>query len=192
MAEERFPIQEGPSVPWEFMAPHESQCQKNHGQSLKRIAERGGLGASEAWAVVNGIRYYEIKDEHAQKWFELAERVNREWSARQARVEVLAACLAEINKITSIYSNSRHLESKPLIASVCSVIRSRVQNLQPAAKALEELLREAELNLRESLRWHIIHNHHAEAPCQTKCHNFVNAERIAELEKARALWRKNG
>lgn len=80
MADERFPIQEGPSVPWEFMAPHESQCQKNHGQSLKRIAERGGLGPSEAWAVVNGIRYYEIKDEHAKKWFELAERVNRKWS----------------------------------------------------------------------------------------------------------------
>lgn len=68
MADERFPIQEGPSVPWEFMAPYESQCQKNHGQSLKRIAERGGLGPSEAWAVVNGIRYYEIKDEHGKKW----------------------------------------------------------------------------------------------------------------------------
>jgi hypothetical protein len=88
----KFPIQEGPSVPWEFMAPHESQCQKNHGQSLKRIAERGGLGASEAWAVVNGIRYYEIKDEHAQKWFELAERVNREWSIERLLADEREAC----------------------------------------------------------------------------------------------------
>ena len=32
-----------PSVPWAFVAPHEAQAQHNHDQSLKRLAERGGL-----------------------------------------------------------------------------------------------------------------------------------------------------
>lgn len=34
-------------VPWEAVEPHEAQAQKNHSQSLKRLAERGGLGIEE-------------------------------------------------------------------------------------------------------------------------------------------------
>src|SRR3990167_4000429 len=37
-----FPIQRGPSVPYEVMAPHEAMSQINHDQSIQRIAERGG------------------------------------------------------------------------------------------------------------------------------------------------------
>lgn len=85
---ETFPIQDGPSVPWSFMAPHEAQCRINHGHSasIKHIAERGGFGAAEAWCVVNGLKFYDALpdqkaiDEARRKWFELAERVNREWS----------------------------------------------------------------------------------------------------------------
>jgi hypothetical protein len=45
------------SVPWDFIAPHEAQAQRNHGQSLQRLAERGGLNAAEAMSVVEGERY---------------------------------------------------------------------------------------------------------------------------------------
>ena len=77
----RFPIQRGPDVPWEVMAPHESQCQRNHGQSLKRLAERGGLSSSEAWAVVNGLDLYDVENsigwaEADRLWRQYAERVN--------------------------------------------------------------------------------------------------------------------
>jgi hypothetical protein len=34
-------------VPWEFVAPHEQQAIKNHDQTLKRLAARGGLSWSE-------------------------------------------------------------------------------------------------------------------------------------------------
>jgi hypothetical protein len=35
------------SVPWAMLEPHEDQAQRNHGQSLERLAERGGLGVCE-------------------------------------------------------------------------------------------------------------------------------------------------
>lgn len=48
----RFPIQlergRRTSIPWEKIAPHEAQAQRNHDQSLKRLAERGGLSPHEA------------------------------------------------------------------------------------------------------------------------------------------------
>lgn len=51
---ERFPIMDGPSVLWSVIAPHEHQAIENHGQDLRKLASRGGLGSLEAWAVVNG------------------------------------------------------------------------------------------------------------------------------------------
>lgn len=42
-----------PSVPWRLVEPHEDQALKNHnGQSLARLAERGGLGPDELVAVL--------------------------------------------------------------------------------------------------------------------------------------------
>lgn len=44
-----------PIVPWAFVAPHEAWAEKNHGgQSLARLAERGGLDPLELLAVVEG------------------------------------------------------------------------------------------------------------------------------------------
>ena len=48
----RFPIIGGPSILWTVLAPHEQQAEKNHGQSLERLAERGGLSPAEAVAVL--------------------------------------------------------------------------------------------------------------------------------------------
>ena len=50
--ERRFPIQGGPSIPWSMIAPYEDQAQRNHSQSLERLAERGGLSPGEALAVM--------------------------------------------------------------------------------------------------------------------------------------------
>ena len=41
-------------VPWEFVAPHEPQALRNHGQTLARLAERGGLSPAELLAVIEG------------------------------------------------------------------------------------------------------------------------------------------
>ena len=43
-----------PLVPWEMLAPHEAQAQRNHGgQSLERLAQRGGLDPCEALAILD-------------------------------------------------------------------------------------------------------------------------------------------
>ena len=40
-------------IPWAVIAPHERQAQMNHGgQTLAKLAQRGGLCASEAVAVL--------------------------------------------------------------------------------------------------------------------------------------------
>jgi hypothetical protein len=40
-------------IPWEMIRPHNGQCMANHGgQTLERIAQRGGLGRCEAIAVL--------------------------------------------------------------------------------------------------------------------------------------------
>jgi hypothetical protein len=52
-----FPIQRGPAIPWAAIAPHERQAQINHGQSLERLAQRGGLSPAEAVWVMEGRRW---------------------------------------------------------------------------------------------------------------------------------------
>lgn len=50
------------SVPWDVIVPHESQAKRNHGgQSLERLAERGGLSPREFVAVVTNRSYREIE-----------------------------------------------------------------------------------------------------------------------------------
>lgn len=39
-------------VPWAMLAPHEKQALHNHDQTLKRLAERGGLSPCEMLAVL--------------------------------------------------------------------------------------------------------------------------------------------
>lgn len=40
---------------------NESQAQRNHGQTLERLAERGGLCATEAIAIMDGLRWGALK-----------------------------------------------------------------------------------------------------------------------------------
>lgn len=75
----RFPILEhyryrGPrrSIPWSIVEPHEAQARLNHGQSLERLAERGGLSVDELWAVMHGV-YWRRETippaEELERWF---------------------------------------------------------------------------------------------------------------------------
>lgn len=49
-------------IPFAMIAPHESNAQRNHGQSLNRLADRGGLAASEAIAILEGLRWGSVKN----------------------------------------------------------------------------------------------------------------------------------
>ena len=48
-------------IPWGVIAPHEAQAQSNHGQTLDRLASRGGLGVSEALDIIEGRRWGSAK-----------------------------------------------------------------------------------------------------------------------------------
>ena len=49
-------------IPWAMIAPHEAQARSNHGgQSLARLAERGGLGFCEAVAVLENRRWHRME-----------------------------------------------------------------------------------------------------------------------------------
>lgn len=60
-AERRFPVLghpavDGPlpaSVPWALVEPHRERARTNHGQTLERLAERGGLCPVELWMLVH-------------------------------------------------------------------------------------------------------------------------------------------
>jgi len=65
-------------VPWDFIAPHERQAHRNHYQSLKRLAERGGLSVCEALAVVEGRQWHRMDQVDAAS--QLINKV-REWRA---------------------------------------------------------------------------------------------------------------
>lgn len=67
----RFPVHSaGFSIPWALVAPFEAQAQRNHGgQTLERLAERGGLDESELWCVMHCKLWSERPSiEVAQAW----------------------------------------------------------------------------------------------------------------------------
>jgi hypothetical protein len=43
------------SVPWCIVEPWRDQAYVNHGQTLERLAERGGLSPEELFAVAHGL-----------------------------------------------------------------------------------------------------------------------------------------
>jgi len=53
--EPMFPILNDPmikSIPWAVMLPHEKQAQRNHSQTLRGLAGRGGLSIHEAYHII--------------------------------------------------------------------------------------------------------------------------------------------
>lgn len=48
-------------IPWDMIAPHDAQARSNHGQSLERLAQRGGLSACEALDIIEGRRWGSAK-----------------------------------------------------------------------------------------------------------------------------------
>lgn len=55
------------TIPWEAIAPHEKQAMSNHGQTIKRLAERGGLEWTEALAVMEDRKWIGLDSEVARK-----------------------------------------------------------------------------------------------------------------------------
>lgn len=69
-------------VPWWLLAPFEPQAIENHGQTLERLNERGGLDPSEMLAVIEGRRWHRMDDVEAGQ--QLAKLVSDAITARRS------------------------------------------------------------------------------------------------------------
>ena len=49
------------AIPMEMLLPHEKQALSNHGQSLHRLNERGGLCPVEALGIIEGRSWGELR-----------------------------------------------------------------------------------------------------------------------------------
>ena len=78
--DKEFPIlkSNGETIPWESIASHEEQALRNHGQSLEKLASRGGLSWCEALAVLRDSKFIAMPEEEAKEKV-LALLPNQEW-----------------------------------------------------------------------------------------------------------------
>lgn len=76
-------------IPWDMIAPHDAQARSNHGQSLERLAQRGGLGASEALDIVEGRSWGSAKPCIENEHYLI--NLVRAWRATRATQEGKAA-----------------------------------------------------------------------------------------------------
>lgn len=44
-------------VPWDLLAGHEAMALSNHGQTLERLADRGGLSPDEMLSIIHDVPY---------------------------------------------------------------------------------------------------------------------------------------
>lgn len=61
--EETFPVHPSDrhlmeSVPWDWLAKYQRQVERNHGQTLQRLAQRGGLSIEEIRCAIAGERLF--------------------------------------------------------------------------------------------------------------------------------------
>ncbi len=61
---ENMPVMRGVSIkqiPMRLLLPYEKQAVRNHGQSLQRLAERGGMNACEILGIIRGLSWSQLK-----------------------------------------------------------------------------------------------------------------------------------
>ena len=78
--DKEFPIlkSNGETIPWESIASHKAQALINHGQSLEKLASRGGLSWCEALAVLRDSKFITMPEEEAKEKV-LVLLPNQEW-----------------------------------------------------------------------------------------------------------------
>lgn len=116
----------GPSIPWAMIAPHEGRALRNHGgQSLERLAERGGLDPIEIRATLEERGFVEPFDPKGDlAW--LQERV-REWDSAESRAEAAMRELAELRGALASWCNQYEGKSNlmsPGLEELCAKSRA--------------------------------------------------------------------
>lgn len=70
-------------IPFAMLIPHEAQALRNHGQSLVRLAQRGGISTGEAISILEGRKWGAVAECVTNEHY-LINRV-REWLAASAK-----------------------------------------------------------------------------------------------------------
>ena len=63
-------------IPWSFVEPHNAQAIINHGQSLEKLASRGGLDLTEIAAVVEDRPWRHMSDAEIDAFVATIPKVN--------------------------------------------------------------------------------------------------------------------
>jgi hypothetical protein len=125
-----FPIQGGPAIPWSVISPFEDQAQRNHDQSLQRLAERGGLGPEEAISVLTNTRYGAWAEEYVAAHDIPATRAGSEQIRRAANARLL-----EI--VRERQANPRAEQVEATLRDVVKALRD--PTLQPSTRVEQAL-----------------------------------------------------
>lgn len=59
------------SLPWSLVEQWREQAERNHGQTLERLHERGGLAPEELWVAARGLdlrRIRDVTESEAGRW----------------------------------------------------------------------------------------------------------------------------
>lgn len=95
------------SVPWNLVVPYEAQAQRNHEQSLEKLASRGGLSSVELIAVIEGRGLYWVMDNAKMPEAQARARV-RELLQLDAHVQLAAERAARVQAEAAL-SRAREL-----------------------------------------------------------------------------------
>ncbi len=117
---------EGPcpsSIPWHTIAPYENQALANHQQTLKRLAERGGLDPTEAFFVMTGRTWHDvptpISKELQRESCAFIDKVAKDGANDQLRKKLEAAELQLSKAIPILQKYAEHNPKFYHVATAC-------------------------------------------------------------------------
>lgn len=186
-----FPV-DGGDIPWCVIEPHDRQARKNHSQTLERLAERGGLSACEALAILEGRAWEPIKPQ-AQAVEQLRQLVHdRYYLIRNGQLErenaELRQQLAAAKKVEQLMTDA--IESLNKIHAIDLAAQAELKEREQDEMWQKLKAAEAELKaIKEDGAWACLTKqlHAAEASRRdavVKCVEICDAQQIAAEKRA--------
>jgi hypothetical protein len=135
---------DGPAIPWALISMYEGQAQKNHGQTLKRLAERGGLSVVESAHVLSNQNWRDGRKFTNQQAIDYVSRRIDEWR-NAALLERLKASEAERDALMSLNQLRAWIDAANLAGSPTEwIARAREEGRQAGLREAAEIARERE------------------------------------------------
>lgn len=161
-----FPIMSGPAIPWAVIAPCEKQADRNHGQTLERLAERGGLCPSEAVAVLDSRKWCPMDLEVSLR--RLEEIVKERFYL--VEIQTITRDRDELSRKVAdlITYNNQARENAQLLEGGLSLLRTQIEVEQSKVVRCVEGLKKTVVSLdtlntfhRHSAAWNLVNSSQA-------------------------------